>query len=224
MFAPAPSDHPAVGRFAEVAVCGNDKGSPVVLTVSRCAPAAAAVVATAALVGCSGGPPPEGPLMKPNRHAWAMSVEPGQAFTDGVETLELPGSVDGVLHSVELVGDEAIDLVGVKLVKPGRKWASIQSAGWPIHDPDIKPHEVVPAEGATFTPRGKDPQGWELLIGLKVDEPGYFVRKGVVVHYSVGGEDYRQFYPAVLAICTDGTPRKKCPTPKGWGRFPTSLP
>jgi hypothetical protein len=196
----------------------------VVLTGTRPVRAAAAVLAAAALAGCSGGAPEEGPLRKPNPHAWAMSVEPGEAFTDGVESLQLPGNVDGVLRGIELVGDEAIDLVGVKLVKPGRKWASIQSAGWPVDDPDIKPHEVVPAEGATFTPRGKDPQGWELLIGMKVDEPGYFVRKGVVVHYSVGGEDYRQYFPAVLAICTDGTPRKKCPTPKGWGRFPTSLP
>jgi hypothetical protein len=44
------------------------------------------------------------------------------------------------------------------------------------------------------------------------------------VHYSVGGEEYRQYFPAVLAICTDGTPREKCPRPKAWGRFPTSLP
>jgi hypothetical protein len=196
----------------------------VILTDCRRVRAAAAVLAATALAGCASGPPPEGPLQKPNRHAWAMSVAPGEAFTDGVETLELPGNADGVLHGIELVGDEAIDLVGVKLVKPGRKWASIQSADWPIDDPDIKPGEIVPAEDATFTPHGKDPQGWELLIGMKVDEPGYFVRKGVVVHYSVGGEDYRQYFPAVLAICTDGTPREKCRTPKGWGRFPTSLP
>ncbi|HSJ20555.1 MAG TPA: hypothetical protein VK964_08280 [Nocardioidaceae bacterium] len=44
--------------------------------------------------------------MKPNRHAWAMSVAPGEAFTDGVETLELPGNADGVLHGVGIVGDE----------------------------------------------------------------------------------------------------------------------
>lgn len=185
---------------------------------------AVATLAAAALAGCSGETPNEGPLLKPGRHAWAMSVDPGEAFTDGVETLELPGDTYGVLRGIDLVGDEEIDLVGVQLVKPGRTWASIQSAGWPVDDPDIKPDEVVPAEHASFTPLGKDSQGWELLIGMKVDEPGYFVRKGIVVRYSVAGEDYQQYFPASLAICTDGTPRKKCPTPTGWERFPTTMP
>jgi hypothetical protein len=55
---------------------------------------------------------------------------------------------------------------------------------------------------------------------MKVAEPGYYVREGFYLNYEVAGEDFRQFFPAVLEICAgDRGPRRpngECKPPKNW--------
>lgn len=64
-------------------------------------------------------------------------------------------------------------------------------------------------EGATVTPAK---QSWELLLGIKVTEPGYLVRDAVRIHCSAGGEDYTRTRPAQLAVCTSPTQvNGRCP-------------
>ena len=191
---------------------------------------ATALAAVAALTGCAsesgalgrGEREAGGPIGTTNQHVWTKKVDVGEAFTDGTEVLVVQGKEPAVLDGVHLVGAQGIDLLGVRLVKPGRSWGSIMSMPWPPRDPDLDESLVIPAEGATLEPQ-RDGTGYELLLGLKAQERGYFVRQGIRVDYTVNGKKYSRFLPAVLSVCS-GThrDRKFCPAPKGWKHFPES--
>jgi hypothetical protein len=206
----------------------NDRrpGSHVVRPAVVGAAGGAAVVVAASLVAgmaTGGEPEPEpGPIRPPNVHVWGHKAEVGEAFTDGLETISLPGRRSAVLKSLELVADPEIELVGVELVEPGRKYGTIQQLPWPARDPDLDRRLVVPAEGATILPRSQvGSQGYELLIGMRGTEEGYFVRKGLWIRYVVDGTEYRRYYPAVLSVCSGNVHRDErfCPEPEGWQEF-----
>ena len=164
--------------------------------------------------------------MRPNTHASGVKAEAGEAFTDGMDVVMLKGKHNATITSVELVGDREIKLVGFKLATPERialgGMGSIQHMPWPPKDRDLPPESVVPGVGTTITPLvvTKDgPTGsYELLLGHKVEEEGYFVRRGFWINYTADGEEYRQYYPAVMSICAGDAhaKRKFCPLPKNW--------
>jgi len=181
--------------------------------------AAAGLGATVAARG--GGIREGGPLVAPAEHGFAMPKRVGAVFADGVETLELTGTRSAVLKKVEVVGTDGLQVVGVSMVRPGRKVGTIQELdGWPPRDPDLRPGDVVThGIGARFTPTRSNPRGqsYELLVGLRVAKAGYLVRDGLRVTYSVDGVDYQRYFPAQLAVCTsqrhllgDGS----CPIPE----------
>lgn len=180
---------------------------------------AAAVLAAALAVGCS-SPLQPGPIRRTDPHVWSTVERTGSTFTDGMEVLYLTGVKPATLTSVELVGAEGLELVGVKLASPDRGFGSIQRMDWPPRDPDLPQDSVLPVKGTEITPIDpKDNTGtWELLIGIRVTGKGYLVRKAVRVNYTVGGEEYSRVQPAGLAVCTsrrllvDG----ECPLPEGW--------
>ena len=175
--------------------------------------AAVGVVAVVAAAGLSatvaargGGTRAGGPLVAPAEHGFAMPKRVGAVFADGVETLELTGTKSAVLKKVEVVGTDGLQVVGVSLVRPGRKVGTIQVVdGWPPKDPDLRPGDVVThGIGARFTPTRSNPleQSYELLVGLRVAKAGYLVRDGLRVTYSVDGIDYQRYFPAQLVVCT----------------------
>ncbi len=186
----------------------------------------AAVLATGVAVAAfdrSSGELPSGPMEKPNQHAWGIHAESGVPFTDGFETIALRGRRSAEIVSIEVDGDDGLDTLGFRLVGPDRGFGSIQSMkGWPPQDDELDPSSSYPAIGAELlTWKALDRRGYELLIGHKVDEKGYFVRKGFWVTYAVEGVEYRQYFPAVLAVCNGVHLEKRdCPAPQGWADFP----
>lgn len=195
------------------------------LRATRAACAAVALFAVAAIARCTaGGAPAGGPLVAPPPHGFAMSKPVGFVFTDGVETLELSGRKPAVLKKVEVVGNPALRIVGVALVKPGRKVGTIQEIdGWPPRDQYLRPSDVInPGIGATFTPKRQNPQtqSYELLVGMRVAKPGYLVRDGLRITNEVDGKTYQRLFPAQLVVCTARKfekPGEGCTPPPGSG-------
>jgi hypothetical protein len=166
-----------------------------------------------------GGPEAGGPLLPPAPHGFVMTQPVGHVFTDGVETLKLEGTKPAVLRNVELVGTKGLKIVGVSLVRPGRKVGTIQAIdGWPPRDPYLRSADLMRnGIGATFTPSSENPakQSYELLVGLKIVRHGYLVRDGFRITYDVDGTTYRRFFPAQLAVCTSRSLEQAdgCPIP-----------
>ena len=157
--------------------------------------------------------PAGGPLRSAPAHGWATTHPVGEPFTDGLEILKFPGAHDAaVLESVELIGADGLEVVGVSLAGPDRRFGSIMHLdGYPPRDPDLS--DVRPSDTA-MTP---DEVGWQLLLGIQATEPGYLTREGLRITYSIDGQTYEREYAAHLAVCTsqkywqDG----ECPLPQG---------
>jgi predicted small lipoprotein YifL len=160
----------------------------------------AAALATFALAGCGADAEAGGPLVAPPRHGWSTTQPVGEPFTDGLEVLYLDGQAEAELRSVSLVGAEQIELVGARVAPPSRRVASIQKTAWPPTARALG--QVAEAEGAVLTPRAQDERGWLLLLGMRVTEPGYHVRRAVRVAYEVDGEKHVRELEAELAVCT----------------------
>jgi hypothetical protein len=172
-----------------------------VMMLRRCLATGVALCAgVLPLTACAGR---DGPLSTPSPHAWAIGRQLGATFTDGLETLEFGGSEPAELVSVRMVGDRQLELVGVGLAGPGRKYGSIQlMEGFPPRHPDLDPDVVVSdAAGHSMAAQTRSDIGWQLLLGIRVTEPGRHVRTGIEVTYTVAGETYVELIPAALAVC-----------------------
>jgi hypothetical protein len=177
---------------------------------------AAGLATVLVAAGCGGQPGIDrGPLSNTVAHGWATTMPVGSVFTDGLEVLHLDGHEPAVINSVTMVGDEGIQLVGASLATPERDFGAFQQLkDYPPTNQKLG--ELIPAAGASITPFAQDKIGWELLLGIKVVDDGYHVRDGIVIEYTVAGEDYRVFDPAQLVVCTSEafySGRKRCPFP-----------
>lgn len=179
------------------------------------------VAACTALAGTpAGGAAPlrDGPLESTSAHAWAIGKPVGETFTDGLEALEFAGAEPAKLVRVRMLGDEGLELVGVGLATPERRFGSVQLMdGFPPTHRDLTASAVledgfgVPLAGST-----RAGIGWELLLGIRAREPGRLVRTGIEVTYTVGEETYVEVIPAALAVCaspSNGTPTGDCKMP-----------
>ena len=164
-----------------------------------------------ALTACSGdavGSNPgvtlrDGPLDTPPPHAWAIGQPIGATFTDGLETLEFEGTEPAELVDVRLIGDPDLELVGVALAGPDRTYGSIQlMEGFPPRHKDLEPNVVInDGIGHPMTAQTRHDIGWELLLGIRVSEPGRHVRTAIEVTYTAAGQTYVEQIPAAMAIC-----------------------
>jgi len=187
--------------------------------------AAAAVAVAIVASGCADRPLFDSePLSNANPHGWATTMPVGSVFTDGFEVLHLDGHEPAVIKSVTMVGDPGIELVGASLATTERDIGAIQQLkGYPPSNPHIP--RIIPAAGASITPFAQDEIGWELLLGVKIVDEGYLVRDGIIIEYSVGGEDRRAFDPAQLVVCTSEEyyrGHRDCPFP--WQKARTDPP
>lgn len=179
--------------------------------------AAATMLAAAAatlLAGCGDEPARGGPIERGMPHGWAISKAVGEEFTDGMETIEVKGDQPVYIDSVDLVGGDGLEIVGVRLVTPDRPFGAIQVIhAWPPADPELDPGHIREVDGTAVTPSGE--HGWELLLGLKAVDDGYLVREGIRINYTVDGEQFTQVLPAELAVCTSPKYEKdgRCPFP-----------
>ena len=186
-----------------------------------------ALALASAATACSADAEP-GPLAppQPNEHAWTTYEPVGHTFTDAMEVLSLSGTRPAVLDSVKMLPGKnraGLKLVGVRLAGPSRG-GNVQKMPWPPRDPELVASSVGPAIGTTIAPASSGVgESWELLLGIKVTQPGYLVRRGIEVDYHVGDQHYSDVIPAWLAVCTQARYshfKRDCPPPKASGFTP----
>jgi hypothetical protein len=149
-------------------------------------------------------------------HGWAWSVPVNQTFTDGLETLTLSGDMPGIISKVELVGDDALELVGAKIAPPPRRIAFSQVfEKWPPGGKLVfDPATLVDIPGAEVGSEDDSPMGWELLLGIRATQPGVHLRTGIRIYYTVGEKDFVAEIPAELQVCAGaGLDPADCPLP-----------
>ena len=161
----------------------------------------AAIVSTSAGSGNpDGGRAASGPLLIRPAHGWAAPAEVGETFVDGTEQL-FTTQGEATLVKVEIEGDSAISLVGSRVAGSTREFASVQYLdSWPVTDPGLGP--IASSEGAVFSTREADAKGIELLVAMKLEKPGHFLRKGLWITYEADGVTHRDFIPAELTMCS----------------------
>jgi hypothetical protein len=175
----------------------------------------AAAFAAGLLGGC-GGPVEGGPLRDVPEHGYSLTVAEGETFTDALESLVVTGDEPAVLDAVELVDAEGLEVVGYQLIGPEREINLDWVPGYPpraADDEHLDESLIVPGD----TPiQPGETAGWELLLGIKVTEPGPLYRAGIRYNYTVDGVQYTRTVPAQLKVCTspehlvDGA----CPPPE----------
>lgn len=167
--------------------------------------AAVLVAGGGGLVACSsdtgGGPrSASGPLLIRPAHGWSASVEVGNTFVDGSEQLFTTRG-EASLVKVEIEGDSEIALVGSGVAGATRDIATVQYLDdWPVTGPEFGP--IAPTEGVVIGTRQLDAMGTELFVAMKLEKPGHFLRKGIWVTYTAGGDTYRDFIEAELTVCS----------------------
>jgi hypothetical protein len=153
-----------------------------------------------------GGPPDKGagPMRVGNPAGSSLTAAEGTVFTDGFQQLAMDDGFTGRIDSVELVGDPGVRLLGAMIAPPPRRTALEQIIwSWPPTTAiGFDPSTAVPAEGAEIGSLEDEPMGWELLLGLKVEEPGKHTRRAIRVTYEVGEDLYRVDLPTYLTVCT----------------------
>lgn len=169
------------------------------------------------LAGCSGRRT-DGPVTTPGPHGMTLPpVELGAEFTYGLEILFVTGNDDVTIDGVELLrGDEEMSLVDARIADETRP---VNFAGDTTYPPtSFAVGNTVEASGAVLHPETQQSEGlagYQLLLVLRLNEPGAWTREIVRVSYEAGGERYVWESPAQITACThdyanaDGT----CPEP-----------
>ena len=171
----------------------------------------AAIVVTLSavlLAGCGGSPSTDGPLRVPKEHGSSTApLEVGQVFTDAYEILVVNGENPVTIKEVSLSGaDPQMELVGTLIAGEERSENIVGDTVFPPKNFDLGP--LTEAEGAILLPKSQQPAGsagftdYELILGIRVTEPGLWKRTGVRVLYEAGGREYLWESPAELVACT----------------------
>ncbi len=184
--------------------------------------AAIAAVTFASLLvlsSCASGPRSDGPLHIPKPHGSSTApLEVGELYTDALEILINNGEHPATITEVTLGGaDPQMELVEALIAGEERAVNLVGDTGFPPSDWDLGP--LTDAVGAVLLPSSEQPTGsagftdYELILGIRVTEPGLWRRDTVKVFYEAGGVEYVWESPAELIACTkdyseDG---KTCP-------------
>lgn len=159
---------------------------------------------TVAAVRLSANEPGPGPMHVPRAHGWSYTFPQDVTFTDGLEVLKIKGAESATITSVSFVGDPELTLVGAFVAPPPRRQMAVQVIPeWPPRAQSVfDAATLLPAEGARIRPNAESSQGWELLLGVQVTEPGIFKRDSVEITYEVNGHEFSASFPAQLTVCT----------------------
>ena len=157
----------------------------------------------------------QGPLLGVPPHGWSARVGAGTGFTDGFEVIIRPDNESVIIQAISLDADPELELLGAALLPPGRELGSVQFVdSWPpTTDPELDSTRSMPLPAQIDSVPGEK-QGWELLIGMRANESGRFLRRGFWIDYTLDGRDYRDYWPAMLAICAGGRDREPCSPPE----------
>ena len=156
--------------------------------------------------------PPPGPLEIGTPHAWAVTVTSGKTFTDGMELLLLRGRRPATFEDVTVVGGNAsLTYLGARIALPSREMTSIQEMK-DFPPTALPPSQLAAAEGFTIQPTGRTArrQGYELLVGYRVDDPTFSVRHTIRIQYRIDGQTYLTDIPAGLVTCPTSQDQVGC--------------
>jgi hypothetical protein len=147
----------------------------------------------------------EGPVTSGGgRTMTGIKAEVGQEVTFGGVVLFNSGQHPAIVErvSVEPPVKSGLVSVGIKAAGKDRKTGFVGAdAGFPPQL--IPPAALASVEGAVVPARSADPEGWglELVFGFKVNQPGQYGFRHVVVDYSVGGKHHRVRLDDGFVVC-----------------------
>jgi hypothetical protein len=166
----------------------------------------AVMVAAVMAGGCGGGGGEGEALIGPGADGqWyevGASTGVGELMSFGNVIALAPGvTEEATLQSVRLTGNNGLELVGVAVNGPGRRFAMVGSQrGFPVPELD---NDRLPLPGAVL-PTGDDQtrrRGLSLTFGVRKGTPGRGYSTGFEVAYTMGGKTWRQTFPTGMVVC-----------------------
>jgi hypothetical protein len=150
----------------------------------------------------------EGPVYAGGgRDIYAQPIDVGMTFSLGY-LLKNEAKQPAVVEKVRLVGVTGpIEVLGLmaRLRPPAGSGPSVFMAAWGYPPPEYpsRPFDeehVVPV--ATHFSEGGDPhEGLQLVVGVRMTEPGVGGIRGIEYTYRIGGRRYRNFYDGSGYLC-----------------------
>ncbi len=135
-----------------------------------------------------------GPVQTGSETVTSLPVEVGQVFTFGGIVLKNTGDQPALVENIRIDPplDPGMTLVDLKVAGAGRNVGYVGSAA-EFPPKRIPAQAMRPWRGAIVPGRPDDPgwRGLEIVMGLKVNHPGEFGFRHVVVDYRVGGKQHR---------------------------------
>jgi hypothetical protein len=135
-----------------------------------------------------------GPLQTGSETITSLPVEVGQVFTFGGIVLKNTSEQPAILEDIRIEPplDPGMTLVDLRVAGADRRVGYVGSA---VEFPPTRiPVDAVrPWRGAVVPGRADDPEwrGLEIIMGLRVNHPGEFGFRHVVVDYRIGGKQHR---------------------------------
>jgi hypothetical protein len=148
-----------------------------------------------------GGDPSPGPLSSPAASSIGIGRTAGQPFGFGLALAWNTGDRPAVLDRIAPVDPTpGLRVVATNAAGPKREYMFVASTQtWPSDEfTDLHPvrgFEVAPRS----SPAGE--RGVELVLALQADKPGRYEFKGVVVDYTVDGEQHRAIIRNGIGVC-----------------------
>lgn len=145
--------------------------------------------------------------------AGPMGTDPQDSFiSEGLFELD-PGAVGSFTIYGDLGGNEPATVTAVQLIPvPGTKTPALRHEalltglgsglihGWPAHNPDFQHQPLI---GVPFVPDDTA----EILVGMQVQDRGYYAAAGLDIDYTVGGRPYHGRMYGALTMCV----QLRCP-------------
>lgn len=172
--------------------------------------------------------PGDGPLEGGVGNEQGQPLDVGQPYTWGSTLLLNEGKKPAVLERVRLLGvTGSLELLAVHTRQvPDERGQGLYfgDTSFPRSDYPSRPlaeQKVVPVP-KTFGPEGSPIEGLQIILGVKVNEPGVARFGAVEVTYKVGGRRYREVYNDSVYLCAPYdayTGNGDCPSPEVRDRF-----
>lgn len=162
-------------------------------------------------VGCAGGHEDgrsDGPLTGSLPGEIGIPVEIGQVVTVGYTSLFNPGDAPAQVEHVRLLPPDRLEVVGVRTMLLPRDGGGI--IGLPEFPPKDYPSRPLAEQNvvAAAAPRAaEEPEpNLQVLVGVRVSQPGVFRTDQVEVTYTVGGRRFVEAFPIKIILCAPTAP------------------
>jgi hypothetical protein len=164
--------------------------------------------------------PPDGPLVDVHGDLDGAPVTVGVPFTYGSTTLQNVGSAPVVLIRATMgPHTPGLKVVGVGVSRHYTGY-TLDSRGYPrlrVSSRPGQPHPTMSPLAGTTIPGGprNNPRAnvATLIVGFRIDTPGVYVLRGMVVTYRAGRLTYTERIGPIMAVCTPRAGHRACHLP-----------